>query len=92
MAKVSFAEQPFIVKAAVFVAFYNSWVLFEEFVIDRYGLWRYLPLYEKGCFCIWDVGAMLIIGLGLLRFAFPAASGKGICVVRQYLRWCPLCA
>ena len=92
MAKVAFAEQAFIVKVAVFVTFYNAWVLFEEFVIDRYGLWRYLPLYEKGCFCIWDVGAMLIIGLGLLRLASPAASVQKVCVIRKYLRRCPLCA
>ena len=55
MAKISFEEQPLIVKLAVLVTFYDAWVLFEELVIDRYGLWRYLPLYEKGLFCIWDV-------------------------------------
>ena len=69
MAKVTFADQPFIVKAAVFAAFYNSWVLFEELVIDRFGLWRHLPLYEKGCFCLWDAGALLIIGVGLYLLA-----------------------
>lgn len=71
MAKVTFGDQPFIVKTAVFITFYNAWVLFEELVIDRYGLWRYLPFYEKGCFCIWDIGALLIIGLGLWRLSSP---------------------
>ena len=76
MAKVTFAELPFVAQAAVFVTYYSAWVLFEELVIDRYGFWRHLPLYEKGCFCIWDVGAILVIGSGLFLLARPAAPVK----------------
>ena len=50
MNKVSFSELPFLVKAAVFVSLLNAWVLFEEVVIDRHGLWRYLPFYKVGLF------------------------------------------
>jgi hypothetical protein len=92
MAKISFAEQPLIVKAAVLVTFYNAWVLFEELVIDRYGLWRYLPLYQRGYFCIWDVAAILVIGLVVLRLAFPITAAKNICAIRRYLHRCPICA
>ena len=45
-------EQPLVVKAAVLVTFCNAWTLFEELVIDRYGLWRYLPFYQVGVFCV----------------------------------------
>ena len=38
MSKVTFRELPLLVKAAVFVSFLTAWVLFEELVIDRYGL------------------------------------------------------
>ena len=92
MSKVSFKEQPLIVKLAVLVTFYNAWVLFEELVIDRYGLWRYLPLYEKGYFCVWDAAAIVIIGLVVLRVAFPMVLAKRNCLIRQYLHRCPLCA
>lgn len=52
---------PLIVKIAVALTFFNSWVLFEETVVDRYGLWRYMPFYNVGFFCVWDVAALLII-------------------------------
>jgi hypothetical protein len=51
MAKTSLSEQPLVVRAAVFVTFFNSWVMFEEFVIERVGLWHYMPLYRVGMFC-----------------------------------------
>ena len=41
----------------------NSWVLFEEVVIDRLGWWRYLPCYRKGLFCEWDAGAIVVIAV-----------------------------
>ena len=70
MARASFRDQPLVVKAAVFITFFNAWVLFEELVIDRHGLWRYLPFYKVGLFCVWDVLALAVIGLGLfLRLA-----------------------
>jgi hypothetical protein len=52
---------PFILRAAIVLTFFNTWVLFEETVIDRYGLWEYLPYYRVGKLCAWDVGALLLI-------------------------------
>jgi hypothetical protein len=34
--------------------------------VDREGLWRYLPLYKVGKFCIWDLAAMA--GIWLIVF------------------------
>lgn len=53
---------PRVVWVAVAVTFFNTWVLFEETVIDRYGLWEYLPYYRYGRLCAWDIGALLLIG------------------------------
>jgi hypothetical protein len=58
---------PLLVRIAVVLTFYNSFVLFEELVVDRRGLWRYLPLYKFGQFCIWDLGA--IAGILLVVFS-----------------------
>jgi hypothetical protein len=41
----------------------NSWALFEELVVDRQGLWRYLPFYRVGAFCVWDLAALSAVGL-----------------------------
>ena len=55
------AGLPGIVKAAVIVTFFNTWVLFEETVIDRYGLWQYMPYYRVAKLCAWDIGALALI-------------------------------
>jgi hypothetical protein len=54
-------ELPGIVKAAVVVTFFNTWVLIEETIIDRYGLWQYLPYYRYGRLCAWDIGGLALI-------------------------------
>ncbi len=91
MSKVSFKDLPFSVKAAVFVSFFTAWVMFEEFVIDRHGLWRFLPFYKVGLFCVWDLLALVIIGSGLVWFSFRRRSERTPCAVRRLLHWCPSC-
>ena len=59
---------PGIVKFAVWLTFLNTWVLFEETVVDRYGLWQYMPYYRVGQFCSWDLGAMALLGFIVWRF------------------------
>ena len=59
---------PRVVKFAVWLTFFNTWVLFEETVVDRYGLWLYMPYYRVAKLCSWDIGAMA--ALGLLVFWF----------------------
>ena len=60
---------PGIVRFAVWLTFFNTWVLFEETVVDRTGLWEYMPYYRVGKFCSWDVGAMALLGFVVLRVA-----------------------
>ena len=92
MSKVAFKDMPFLVKAAVFVSFFMAWVMFEELVIDRHGLWRFLPFYKVGLFCVWDVLALFAIGGGLLWVSLPRRSERARCAVRRLLHWCPACA
>lgn len=60
-------ELPLIVKIAIGLTFFNSWILFEEIIIDRYGLWTYLPYYRVGKPCVWDLLALLVI-VGAILF------------------------
>jgi hypothetical protein len=62
-----------ILKAAVILTFFNSWVLFAELVIDRHGLAPYLPFYRIGWLCVWDVLA-LVLSVLVTRRAFRAAA------------------
>jgi hypothetical protein len=61
VAEPTFASVPGIVKAAVILTFFNTWVLFEETVVDRYGLWEYMPYYRVARLCSWDIGALALI-------------------------------
>jgi hypothetical protein len=49
------------VRIAVGVAFLTAWACIEEWGIDRYGVWKYLPYYRKGDACVWDLTVTLII-------------------------------
>lgn len=85
-----------IVKIAIVLTFFNSWVLFEETVVDRHGLWRYMPLYRVGFFCAWDLAALLVIVPGVW-FALrkwrkrdaALAARPGACLLR--LKRCIFC-
>ena len=61
------ARTPGIVRFAIWLTFFNTWVLFEETVVDRYGLWEYMPYYRVGRLCSWDIGAMALIGFVVWR-------------------------
>lgn len=52
-----------LVGFAVWLTFFNTWVLFEETIIDRHGLWEYLPYYRVARLCAWDLGAAALLAL-----------------------------
>ena len=56
-----------VVRFAVWLTFFNTWVMIEEFIIDRNGWWEYLPYYRVGQLCAWDIGAMVLLGLGVWK-------------------------
>lgn len=61
MKRVSFAELPWTVRVVLGIATLNAWVTIEELVIDRLGLWRYLPGYRYAKYCIRDFAVTLAI-------------------------------
>jgi hypothetical protein len=58
---------PLIAKIAVALTALNAWVIFEETVVDRHGLWRYMPFYRVGLFCVWDAGFLAVTLLLFLK-------------------------
>jgi hypothetical protein len=67
MQRLSFRQLPLVAKIAVGVAFYNAWWSIEEFVINRRGLWRYMPYYKAADACAWDLAVGLAIGFAIWR-------------------------
>ena len=65
MKKISFKQLPLVVKIVIGIALLNAWISFEEFFVDRYGLWRYMPFYKVADACVWDLAVTLIIAVGI---------------------------
>jgi hypothetical protein len=63
--KLSFRQLPLVVKIAVGVTFLNAWISFEEFFVDRLGLWKYMPFYRVADFWVWDFTVTLVIVTGI---------------------------
>ena len=66
-----------VVRFACWLTFFNTWVLFEETIVDRYGFWEYMPYYRVGHLCAWDIGAavlLIFVVRSMLRRRIPAAA------------------
>ena len=68
---------PLIAKIAIAMTLINMWVIFEETVVDRHGLWRYMPYYRVGLFCVWDATVLAITLLLLLVSVVPLRRRSG---------------
>jgi hypothetical protein len=68
---------PLIAKIAIAMTFINTWVIFEETVVDRHGLWRYMPYYRVGLFCVWDAAVLAVTVLLLLANVLPLLLRSG---------------
>src|SRR5438132_8980521 len=68
---------PLITKIAIAVTFINTWVIFEETIVDRHGLWRYMPFYRVGLFCVWDAAVFAVTLLLLLISVRPFRHRDG---------------
>jgi hypothetical protein len=62
---------PLIVKIGIALTAMNTWVIFEEVVVDRHGLWHYMPFYRVGLFCSWDASVLAIILMLVLLSIAP---------------------
>jgi hypothetical protein len=75
MEALSFRQLPLAVKIAIWVVFNNAWWSIEEFVIDRKGLWKYMPYYRFGNGCVWDLAVALVFGFAIWRASHRSSSG-----------------
>jgi hypothetical protein len=57
----TFRELPVAIQIGFGLTLLNSWVLFEETVVDRTRLAHMMPGYRIGDACIWDAGALVVV-------------------------------
>ena len=77
METLSFRQLPLAAKMAVGVGFLNSWILIEEFIIDRHGLGKYMPYYRVADPCVWDLAVTLIIAFTIWLASRPRQHDAG---------------
>lgn len=74
MPRVEFHQLPRWIRVAAALTVLNTWILVAEFVIDRYGLDEYLPLYRYGDVCLWDIAVVIGISVAFVRASQPPAT------------------
>jgi len=77
MKKSTTPPLPLIAKIAIAMTVLNTWVIFEETIVDRHGLWRYMPFYRVGLFCAWDASVLAVTLLLLLVSVARARRRNG---------------
>jgi len=77
MNKTTTPRLPLIAKIAIAMTFINTWVIFEETIVDRHGLWRYMPYYRVGLFCAWDASVLAVTLLLLIVSVAPLRRRRG---------------
>ena len=83
---------PLIVKIAIAMTFINTWIVFEETVVDRHGLWRYMPFYRVGLFCAWDLSVLTVILVVVLLSVAPLRRSAGRLIRKLcFVRRCDFC-
>ena len=63
---IRLADLPLLVRLAVGLSLFSTWVIFEEGIVDRTGLWELMPGYVKARLCPWDLAALGIVLVPLL--------------------------
>jgi hypothetical protein len=64
--RIRLSDLPLPVRLAVGLSFFSTWVIFEEGLVDRTGLWELMPGYVKARLCPWDLAALGIVLVPLL--------------------------
>ena len=67
---------PVLFQVGLWLTFFNTWVLFEETIVDRHGLWEYMPYYQVAHLCAWDIGAAILLAVLVWRAFRGRRSGS----------------
>ena len=58
---VPFGSLPTLAKFGIGAGIFFVWTAFEQQVIERFGIYHYMPFYRVGSVCVWDILAMITI-------------------------------
>jgi hypothetical protein len=81
MERLLFRQLPWAVRIAVGLAIGLTWVFIEERIIEPFALYKYMPFYRVGNFCVYDFTVGLIIVVSIWRasrYARPSAVTRAV--------------
>jgi hypothetical protein len=61
---MNFCSSKWLVGGGIYgvgLTLFNSWVIFEETIIDRKGYGSFLPGYRVGDPCVWDASIAIVL-------------------------------
>jgi hypothetical protein len=61
MEKLHYGALPAFAKFGIGAGVLFIWTVFEHEVIERFGIYQYMPFYRVGAICAWDILAITVI-------------------------------
>ena len=78
MERLHFRALPTLAKFGIGAGIFFVWTLIETQIIERYGIYQYMPLYRVDSVCAWDVLAIIVIYLTFIYLSRqPRADERG---------------
>jgi len=71
MEKIHFGSLPTLAKFGAGAGILFVWTVFEKEVIERFGIYHYMPFYRVGGICAWDILAIAVIYASFIYASKP---------------------
>jgi hypothetical protein len=76
MRQIQFGSLPTLAKFGIGAGLLFVWSIFEREVIERFGLYQYMPLYRVDGICAWDIAAIIVIYASFVYLSRRPASER----------------
>jgi len=74
MQQIQFRSLPTLAKFGIGAGILFVWSVFEHEVIERFGIYQYMPLYRVDGICAWDILAIAVIYASFIYVSRRSAS------------------
>jgi hypothetical protein len=74
--QIHFRSLPTLAKFGIGAGIFLIWMVFEREVIERFGIYHYMPFYRVEGVCAWDVLVFVIISGSFIYMSKRPVSEK----------------
>lgn len=76
MQQIQFGSLPTLAKFGIGAGILFLWTVFENQVIERFGIYQYMPFYRVGSICAWDIAAITVIYASFIYISRRSARDR----------------